>query len=673
MPSTPSPLSRRPRVRFLSVLVSAASAAFGPAADVGVLSGPLVAQTPRVTITPAVFELEVGESFRLTAEVRGVNDIAPASLRWFAVGDVVSVSADGTVTATAPGAGRVAVVYEGNPAWATVRVSDLPPEELVIRFEGGPVDGEPLSTRVGTSIPLTVTALTRLGGLLDHPRIDIESQDQGIVTVEPGGRLLGLAAGRATVVVSAADMPAVSRRIVVEVEPNPAADYRIDGGPSAPVRTGDVVRLSLAGSRSNGQAVTGYHPLWTLSRSGATVFPEGGDGLFVAEESGTFVVTAVAGPAISRSVAIEVEPRTHTAHLERVGHGVTASHRAGDTWAFEGVVGRDYAYLGTFYHDWMKVFDVTDPATPVLTDSLQLDARRINDVKIHPDNRLGIVTREGASSRRNGIVLLDLANPAHPTILSEYTETVTGGVHNVWIRGDENLVYACHNGTNELHIIDISDPENPREVGRWGLEKESKTLHDAIVQDGYAYLSYWDDGVVMLDVGAGTHGGTPTRPAFVSSYSYPEGNTHVAWRHGKYLFVGDEIYPSDWDPEVFGPIEARGYVHVLDMTDIEHPVEVARYEVPEAGAHNLWTDDRDRLYIGYYQAGLRVVDVSGELRGDLYRQGREIGAVKTSSPDAAVPNWSMTWGAQVFKGRIFTSDLFSGLWVLRLVEEELVP
>jgi hypothetical protein len=47
--------------------------------------------------------------------------------------------------------------------------------------------------------------------------------------------------------------------------------------------------------------------------------------------------------------------------------------------------------------------------------------------------------------------------------------------------------------------------------------------------------------------------------------------------------------------------------------------------------------------------------------------------LKTSSPDAAVPNWSMTWGAQVFKGRIFTSDLFSGLWVLRLVEEELVP
>jgi len=47
--------------------------------------------------------------------------------------------------------------------------------------------------------------------------------------------------------------------------------------------------------------------------------------------------------------------------------------------------------------------------------------------------------------------------------------------------------------------------------------------------------------LVTLDVGAGTHGGTSTAPTLVSRYAYPIGNTHVAWRHGKYLFVGDEI------------------------------------------------------------------------------------------------------------------------------------
>ena len=65
-----------------------------------------------------------------------------------------------------------------------------------------------------------------------------------------------------------------------------------------------------------------------------------------------------------------------------------------------------------------------------------------------------------------------------------------------------------------------------------------------------------------------------------------------------------------WDK----PLDASGYVHILDMSDIEAPVEVARYEVPDAGAHNMWIED-DIMYIGYYQGGLRVVDISGELLG----------------------------------------------------------
>ena len=151
----------------------------------------------------------------------------------------------------------------------------------------------------------------------------------------------------------------------------------------------------------------------------------------------------------------------------------------------------------------------------------------------------------------------------------------------------------------------------------------------------------------------------------MSQFKYPVGNTHVAWRHGQYLFVGDEIFPAVWDADQ--PIEARGYIHVLDMSDIENPVEVAKYEVPEAGAHNVWTEG-DRLYVGYYQAGLRVLDISGELRGDLYKQGREIAVIKTTDENTTTPNWGMTWGAQMFKGRIYSYDNNSGHWITELKE-----
>jgi len=113
-------------------------------------------------------------------------------------------------------------------------------------------------------------------------------------------------------------------------------------------------------------------------------------------------------------------------------------------------------------------------------------------------------------------------------------------------------------------------------------------------------------------------------------------------------------------------------VHVIDYSDADNPREVARYEVPEAGAHNFWVED-DLLYVGYYQGGLRVVDVSGELRGDLYRQGRELAVFKTTDAQAVVPNWPMTFNAQPYKDNLFMSDFNSGLWIARFQLEPLVP
>jgi hypothetical protein len=80
----------------------------------------------------------------------------------------------------------------------------------------------------------------------------------------------------------------------------------------------------------------------------------------------------------------------------------------------------------------------------------------------------------------------------------------------------------------------------------------------------------------------------------------------------------------------------------------------------------VWVED-GLLYIAYYQGGLRIVDVSGDLRGDLYRQGREVGRFRTggSEDDAIVPNSPMAWGPQPFKGNIFVSDMNSGLWVVK--------
>ena len=623
------------------------------------------AQPESVSITPTVATIEVDAGVRFRAQVLDADGerIEGAEMRWIVTNrNVASIDeATGLVTGFRPGSANVLVISGGKVGRALITVPQLPPERLDVRMAG-------MSLKVGESMPATIVGFTRLGDEVPVVIEGVTSEQPDIAWADQQGRVYGVKEGDTRIVFHTS---AVSATIDVRVEANPARGYEMLGLPAGSIETGDVVRLrvmGLEGARETGSP----SPAWVVGGPGAQIEAEGVSGVFVADEPGTYRLVAMIGSNTSVSGVIRVTQRAgaEESELIQLGRGANAEHHSGDTWVFEGADGRDYAYIGTFQYDWMRVWDVTDPTAPVLTDSMQLDARRINDVKIHPDNRIGILTREGASDRRNGFVILDLADPAHPSIISEYKETVTGGVHNVWVDGENDLVYACHNGTSELHIIDIADPMNPREVGRWGIDRSSKTLHDVFLEDGYAYLSYWDDGLVILDVGAGTHGGTPTTPTFVSRIAYPEGNTHTAFRYGRYVFVGDEIFPPGWDAEK--PIETRGYIHVIDVENIDAPVEVAKYEVPEAGAHNIWVED-DKLYVGYYQAGLRVVDISGELRGNLYRQGRELAVLKTTDANSIVPNWGMTWGAQLHKGSIFTSDLNSGLWIARLQQGPLVP
>ncbi len=530
-----------------------------------------------------------------------------------------------------------------------VTVSDWP---------AGSIELDPPSHRpyVGTSLRLDGTVMTTEGTEHATAEISWRSSSPSVAMVTESGVFTGLRPGSVTVTASTDGN--VTRTMTVDVVENPVRALTVTPT-TARARTGDVVAFEIAPRDGNGRIVNDVAVDLSVSGMDGTGGFVYDDGMFVAEQPGAYRVIASVG-GVSSAALVEVVAREAATPVELQDHAPVSHVTTSDLWVFEGRDGRDYAYTGTHARgggERMFAWDVTDPTNIVLKDSVRVDARVVNDVKVNADGTWAIITREGASTRRNGIVVLDLADPAHPTIMAELTDSLTGGVHNVWINGD--AVYAINDGTSAMNIIDMSDPANPRNMGRWELRPgdTNKSLHDVWAEDGYAYLSYWDDGLVILDVGAGTHGGTPMEPQYVSSISYPEGNTHVAWRSRDYVFLGDEIGTSDG---------MRGFIHVIDVSDIDNPVQVAKYDLPEAGAHNVWVED-DVLYIAYYQGGLRIVDVSGTLRGDLYRQGREIGFFRTNAgpDDAVVPNAPQAWGPQVFKGNVFVSDMNSGLWVIK--------
>jgi hypothetical protein len=363
--------------------------------------------------------------------------------------------------------------------------------------------------------------------------------------------------------------------------------------------------------------------------------------------------------------------------FEVVGRAPLQRTRATELVVFRAADGRDYAYAGTFGQcpgciaGRMYAWDVSDPANPRMTDSVVVDAQVINGVAVNAAGTLAVITREGASSRRNGIAVLDLKDPAHPRQVADYWETLLGGAHDVAIEG--NYAYVVDLGGAEMAVIDLTDPADPREVGRWGVPNTpGRFLQSLAVKDGLAYLAYWNDGMAVLDVGNGVKGGTPARPRLVSQYRYRTewkneryGNTAFVfpWTRGarKYVLVGDHIL--DREADLNRRFETGGYVHVIDVTNPEVPNEVATYSRPSHGVHAAWATD-DRLYAASWSAGVRAVDLSGELRGEL--RGRELADLATTDSAGYLPNLPFAWSVVPHNGLLFATDFNSGLWIVRL-------
>lgn len=100
-----------------------------------------------------------------------------------------------------------------------------------------------------------------------------------------------------------------------------------------------------------------------------------------------------------------------------------------------------------------------------------------------------------------------------------------------------------------------------------------------------------------------------------------------------------------------------------------NPEQLARYEVSEFGTHNIWVED-DVLYQAYYEGGVRMVDISGDLMGNLYTQGREIAVFKAHDPIGYIPNSPGAWSVMPWKGNIFFSDINSGMWAVKVQPAE---
>ncbi|MBV9773621.1 MAG: hypothetical protein JO040_06705 [Gemmatimonadetes bacterium] len=337
-------------------------------------------------------------------------------------------------------------------------------------------------------------------------------------------------------------------------------------------------------------------------------------------------------------------------------------------WAYTGGWSRRGGIAGNV----LKVWSVSGNS-PLLVDSVVIaDATTLGDVQASDDGKLLVVATEPRPT--GSIVVYDLADPAHPRQLSRYTTPNTAnGVHTAQLSRVNGKLYGflsidpAGSSPARLVIVDLSDPAAPREV--WTQVMGRPYVHDVFVRDGLLFTAVWNDGTIVWDIGGGGRGGSPQNPVQMVQFQTQGGQVHNLWWYQdaatgskRYLFVGEE------GPGSIGT-SSEGDIHVVDLGNLTAPKEVAFFHVPNAGTHNFSVDEQSGvLYAAYYNAGVRAIDVRGDLgtcglaqkEGDRCNlSGRELGrALAGGVPQPYV------WGVHFTGGKLYASDMVNGLWKL---------
>lgn len=377
-----------------------------------------------------------------------------------------------------------------------------------------------------------------------------------------------------------------------------------------------------------------------------------GTGTVTGHTAGQTPIVAKLGEAASATVRVFVRQHSAGAAFRERGLGLAESVAGtADLWLHGdlGLTGSrtwETSCAGEECVGPVVLWDLTNPASPRLMDTVSIGGGA-NDVKISADGRVAVAGVDGAS---DGIAVFDLSRPLAPELVATYADGL-GRIHNAYLERVDGTLYAFladtrRNVPGGVHVLDLSDPAAPAPVSHF--YGGSSYVHDVYVRDGLAFVSHWDAGLIILDVGNGIAGGSPATPVEVGRVEIPGGFTHNAWYWPDrgYVFVGQE--------------SADGIVFVVDASNPAAPTIVGEYTVGEIAPHNFWLDeDKGVLFIAYYTHGIRALDVSGTLSGDLMAQGRELAAIAPAGPNGN----SSFWGVQLHRGLLYGADQNHGLWV----------
>jgi choice-of-anchor B domain-containing protein len=331
---------------------------------------------------------------------------------------------------------------------------------------------------------------------------------------------------------------------------------------------------------------------------------------------------------LSTSLAAQINQ-----HVDLLWEYDRGDDRYSGSWVFVGPDGTEYALLGA--KTGTAVYDLDQPGVELgFIPGPNSNWREITVVGHH-----AYVVTEGAGPG-SGLQVIDLSGlPNGIELVTTFDATFTRGhIIQKAIFEETPYVFVCGTTTTQgVHIIDISDPANPEEVG---LYQPGYYIHDCHVRGNRLYAAAFYEGQLdVVDIS------DPTAPQLTLTIPDPGANTHSCSTNEDetMLFLADE---QDGLPG-----------RIFDIADLEDPQELSQYTAePSSLVHNPYIVG-DLCFITHNTEGLRVVDIADPALP------LEVGFYDTY--DGPSGGFSGLWSACPYlpSGRIIGGDRHRGLMV----------
>ncbi|MGH8622770.1 MAG: LVIVD repeat-containing protein [Burkholderiales bacterium] len=287
-----------------------------------------------------------------------------------------------------------------------------------------------------------------------------------------------------------------------------------------------------------------------------------------------------------------------------------------------------------------SIYDVSDPRRPRELASIEMPAgwhshkvRVANGVMIVNHERFG----EGSPEFGGGLGIYDVSQPARPRLIAKWT-TGGRGVHRYSFDGRYAYISPTVEGYigNIAMILDLADPAQPVEAGRWWIPGQwaaggepypwagftEPRCHHPLRLGDRLYVSYWHHGMFILDI---SDLGQPRLVAEgVKSRAFPH-PTHTCLPVPQKLKGRSVMIVADEDVAKLHPA-APAFTWVYDISDEQHPIPIGTFQVegvdrdgaplePMTGCHQPSERFNGAVIpFAWFAQGLRIVDFSDPFR-----------------------------------------------------------